>query len=112
MYGSKDTFLQFANTYIDTSALKQPAFYFSKERVAAYYVGWIVQKDSKWLKPLDHHILLCDQAGFNVKIRRFLQVDRTANDGSEMEKMNVEHVAVGFFILGIGYVVSALGMNI
>ncbi|XP_023326141.1 uncharacterized protein LOC111699649 [Eurytemora carolleeae] len=91
--------------------LKPPIFYFSKERIRFYYVGWMVQKNSKWRIHLDNHILLCDQAGFYLKIKRtMINTAVSEHTISDREKMRVEHIAVAFMLLGIGYIISTLGM--
>ena len=40
-----------------------------KERIRFYYVGWMVQKNSKWRIHLDNHILLCDQVQTTYLLR-------------------------------------------
>ncbi|XP_023337219.1 uncharacterized protein LOC111708160 [Eurytemora carolleeae] len=112
-YGTEDYFLNSVKKDPTLSKMKSPVFYVSKEAIRVYYAGWILQKNSKWQNFLDNHILICNQAGFSVKIKNYLRevTDEDNNSQSQGEKMRVEHVAVAFIILGIGLICSTLGMD-
>ncbi|XP_023322371.1 glutamate receptor 3 [Eurytemora carolleeae] len=87
-----------------------PMFYFSKEEVRPYYTGWVLQKGSKWEEELNQHILISHQAGFDVKIHNTLSGARKVDlSVPDQKKLSIEHIAIAYLILGIGYFVSLLG---
>ncbi|XP_023330176.1 uncharacterized protein LOC111702653 [Eurytemora carolleeae] len=87
---------------------RKQVLYFGKELIRPYYYGWVLQQDSKWAKHVNHHILLCQQAGFIRKISRQqfnLEYDEQV---SNTAKLNFHHMAAAYILLGIGLVFNRI----
>ncbi|XP_023342257.1 uncharacterized protein LOC111711987 [Eurytemora carolleeae] len=77
-------------------------FYVSKEKLDKDQTFWIIQKNSIWFELMNNHVLRCNQAGFETIALRILDSVHKSEGSYDLEKLSLEHVAVAFYILGLG----------
>ncbi|XP_023345796.1 glutamate receptor 3 [Eurytemora carolleeae] len=86
-----------------------PAFYIAKEPIGSYYGSMVVQKQSKWEKDLNMHILICKQAGLEQKVWNSLSKTLYFEGISDTEKLNLEHLVIPFAMLAVGFFLGFIG---
>ncbi|XP_023322768.1 uncharacterized protein LOC111697111 [Eurytemora carolleeae] len=84
-------------------------FHYSKEPVYQSFLCWLYQKNSKWQELLNSHILIFHQAKLGEYLDKWNLVKQWEEEDNTLDKLNFEHTAAAFIILGFGLVTSALG---
>ncbi|XP_023334439.1 uncharacterized protein LOC111705957, partial [Eurytemora carolleeae] len=92
--------------FLKTIQDKGQPFHYCKEKLGYSHSYGLVQKDSIWAEHINYHFLISEQASFWVVIGRLYPSIIFEEPALYLEKLNFEHMAVAYILLGSGLGIS------